>query len=459
MNNLRKNRSLCAVTMAAALLLHAGCSSMGAPAGASAATGARQTIAPAEWTIMVYLNGDNNLEPFAVQDFAEMARVGSTEKVNIIVQFDRSGKYDQSAVQWSQTLRFRVTRGMRGTPAEALEDLGEVNMGDGATLRQFVEWSREKFPARRYMLTIWDHGQGWRAVQPAGTEADSPTLRASPFKAVSHDESSHDQLYNSEAAEALRAALRGQKLDVLGFDACLMAMIETGYAFRDTAKVLVGSEELEPGDGWPYDVWLKELTLRPELPTEQLAAKIVDAYRADYSAGIHLDPDTTQSAVRLDGMEQMAMRVAALAQSLKAHLGTELVLIRGARQACSVYAPNSFGDGLDYFHHLDLVKFCDELLARTQQPATPAQREIRERASAVRNAVSASVLANYAGASRRGAYGSNGLAIYFPATGTLYTRDRFAEGGYEKSNTRYPVEFVNKTAWTDFLHAYYQQVR
>ena len=45
--------------------------------------------ATACWTVMVYLDGDNNLEPAAIDDLNEMEAVGSTNKVNVVVQFDR----------------------------------------------------------------------------------------------------------------------------------------------------------------------------------------------------------------------------------------------------------------------------------------------------------------------------------------------------------------------------------
>jgi hypothetical protein len=68
--------------------------------------------------------------------------------------------------------------------------------------------------------------------------------------------------------------------------------------------------------------------------------------------------------------------------------------------------------------------------------------------------LASAVLANYAGASRRGPFGSNGLAIYFPDSGHQYREDQYAQGGYERTNTLYPVEFVQKEAWADLLHAY-----
>ena len=51
---------------------------------------------------------------------------------------------------------------MEPLPANAVEDLGEVNMGDGKALGDFITWGIQQYPAKRYMLVIWDHGQGWR---------------------------------------------------------------------------------------------------------------------------------------------------------------------------------------------------------------------------------------------------------------------------------------------------------
>src|SRR5262249_18740572 len=119
--------------------------------------------ATADWTIMVFLNAKNNLEPFSFSNFEQMASVGSTERVNVLVEFGRPHHhYSSQFGAWTKTLRFRVTKGMTPTEANALADLGQVNMGDGGTLADFVGWSRETSPARHEMLVIWDHGQGWR---------------------------------------------------------------------------------------------------------------------------------------------------------------------------------------------------------------------------------------------------------------------------------------------------------
>ena len=113
---------------------------------------AQQQIA--QWTVLVYLDGDNNLEREAVEDFLEMASVGSNGDVQIVVQFDRAPGYDRRYGDWHGTLRFHVTQGMTPEPANALADLGEANMGDGQTLHSFVQWGKATFPAQRTSLVL-----------------------------------------------------------------------------------------------------------------------------------------------------------------------------------------------------------------------------------------------------------------------------------------------------------------
>ena len=48
----------------------------------------------ADWTFMTYIS-DSDLEYFAIEDMVEMERVGSTDKVNIVVQIDRWDGYDK----------------------------------------------------------------------------------------------------------------------------------------------------------------------------------------------------------------------------------------------------------------------------------------------------------------------------------------------------------------------------
>jgi Clostripain family len=425
----------------------------------------------AEWSVMVFLNAKNDLEPFSFANFDQMASVGSTDKVNVLVEYGRPRhNYSNEYGGWSKTLRFRVTRGMKPTVASALEDLEQVNMGEGKALTEFVNWARDKYPARREMLVIWDHGQGWRvrtATSVRGGERDRYVAlrrelraRAMPgsteappvpetarihggFRYVSHDEDTGDKLYNREIQDALAVVARKRKLDVISFDACLMAMLETGYALRKAAKVMVGSEELEPGAGWNYQRWLAPLVADPAgQDAAKLGQLLVSAYRDEYGN----NDDTTLSAVNLARIPALARKVTAFADRARAKLTGQLRVLKKARQACLNYAP---GYGL---HSIDLARF----LAQVRDDAA-ADTDLRHRAQAALKALAAAVIDNYASTRRQGGFGSGGVAIYFPASKFAFNSDPDRQG-YMPDNTQYPVEFVDKERWGRFLHSYFDKV-
>ena len=107
-----------------------------------------------------------------------MAAVGSTDKVNVLVEFGRpQNHYSNACGAWSKTLRFRVEKDMEPLENAAIEDLGATNMGDGAALADFVTWARTNYPAKKTMLAIWDHGQGWRRRQLLNLRAEGSALR------------------------------------------------------------------------------------------------------------------------------------------------------------------------------------------------------------------------------------------------------------------------------------------
>jgi hypothetical protein len=86
----------------------------------------------AKWTVMIYMAGDNDLDPASVDDIAELARVGSSDDVNVLVQLDR----DKDLM----TRRFRITKG-GGYKKDCIETFGETNSGDPKVLLDFIDWS------------------------------------------------------------------------------------------------------------------------------------------------------------------------------------------------------------------------------------------------------------------------------------------------------------------------------
>ncbi len=238
--------------------------------------------APKKWTIMVYINGKNNLEPFALKDVNEMEMVGSSDKVNIVVELGRMDGYSDEDGDWTGVRRYLVKKdsqtGRISSPV--IKDLGDSDMGDHNNLVAFGKWAKEKYPAEHYMLIVWNHGSGWEKDVQAGL-----------IKGISYDEVTYNHISTPQLGDALRQ-MGG--VDVYGSDACLMQMAEVDYELKGAAAYIVGSEETEPGDGYTYNTFLKPLVKNPAMTPAEVAKLTVDAYADHYAAAAQA---TTQSYI------------------------------------------------------------------------------------------------------------------------------------------------------------------
>ncbi|MBI5627863.1 MAG: hypothetical protein HY953_03005, partial [Candidatus Rokubacteria bacterium] len=111
-------------------------------------------------------------------------------------------------------------------------------------------------------------------------------------RGIAYDETSGDCLDMLELKRVLARAHRalGRKGDLVGMDACLTTMLEVAYQIRDHARVLVGSEELEPGPGWPHAAILGDLAARPAMAPAELGARAHGATNAPPSPASPWDP-------------------------------------------------------------------------------------------------------------------------------------------------------------------------
>ena len=273
----------------------------------------------AQWTVMVYMDGDSNdfMEGAAIDDFLEMNKVGSDENVNILVQFDRVSGQDARYGGWTTTKRFRVTSGMDPTAENALDDLEELNMGDPAILQGFINWGITNYPANNYALILWNHGGGWR-------DTGTTDIRYPITNEVCLDYTDGDALYMNEVQIALNAACAD--VDLIGFDACLMGMLEVAYEIKDTgASVMVGSEAKEPAAGWPYTPLLNDLKLNPTMAPAQFGTAIVDRYHDEFDS-------RTLSAIDLSAINSLSIKVNTLANVLINSWDTDRPAVQAAAQ-------------------------------------------------------------------------------------------------------------------------------
>jgi len=72
------------------------------------------------------------------------------------------------------------------------------------------------------------------------------------------------------------------------------------YELKDAARITVGSEENEPGDGWAYDYFLARVHAnKGKLTPDVMAAAAVQGYKAFYG---EKGTNATQSAVHTAGL-------------------------------------------------------------------------------------------------------------------------------------------------------------
>jgi hypothetical protein len=371
----------------------------------------------AEWTVMVYLDGDNNLETYGIQDLNEMEMVGSTTDVNIVVQIDRipysvlAGNYqgyadDTSNGNWTTTRRYYITKDLNPDKISSplIADLGELNMGDPTTLIDFTDWVITNYPAKKYLLVIWNHGGGFRSLNLA--------------KDIAWDDTNGgDKITMPELKDALYtiSAQIGGKVDILGMDACFMAMTEVAYQIKDYADLLVSSEESEPSGGWPYDAILSQLTFNPSLTSTQLATNIVDDYIFAY-------PTTyiTQSAIDLSYMDILASQLSNLALAIMSD-----ALTPKSKYILAAASSQHYSD----YDFIDLYDFCNNLLIYSNS------LEVKNNVLSIQQTLDLAVI--HSGYNGFIVSDSRGLSIYFP----YYYYDNY----YNYTN------FAQDTSWNEML--------
>ena len=413
------------------------------------------------WTIMVYLAGDNNLDSAGVVDLNEMKTIGTTDQVAIVAQFDRAGAK-------KATIRYCLRKGTT-IAGDAVQKLGETNMGDPKVLEEFVSWGVSNYPANHYLLVLWNHGAGWddanlyqgdvfsgaappvsrkgrpmasrgaaietKPISFAQVRAGLTRTRRALFsttvgtavkqRAIAFDDQAQDFLDNIELKKVMvriKKKLK-QKIDILGMDACLMSMMEVNFQMRDVAQFSVGSEETEPGDGWPYDRILAALNAKPDMTPEELSKTIVIEYLASYKA----TDNVTQSAVNLTVLKPLAAALDILAKALKSVLAdtasrTALINVRAQVQEYS----------RPYDDYCDILDLCDLLIKGFGNPV------VKSACVAVKQAAAAAIIASgYRGPA---VDNSRGISIYFPKRrlSPLYKT----------------LDFAKLSMWDEFLAAY-----
>lgn len=405
----------------------------------------------AKWTFMVYLDADNNLESAGIDDMNEMEAIGSTDEVNIVVQFDRwrssEDEDDETNGDWTDARRYLVQKDSDRNiiQSEELAILGEVNMGDPQTLIDFTTWSMDNYPAENYALVLWDHGGAFWGVCWDDTVPG---------------QDGHDHLDIDEVEYALEKTYlhRGsEKIELLGFDACLMAQMAVLYQMKDYTSVVCASGFSEPNDGWPYIEILGPLTSNPTMTETELAQVVVDEYVKSYSQ----PADQLVTGISMSAFDMSKINEAALIlDRFSEELGKESSMGVGLDYLFQIYWARNNALSYDMVNLLqyditgypmyDVIDFTEEL-KRLISDAFPKNSDILTLCNDVRSVIEDEFMIKTKVDSLHA--NARGLTMYFPnkEANQLELRQLPTEYDPRYDETDYAKEHL----WENFLHAYY----
>ena len=425
----------------------------------------------AEWTVLCYLAGQNDLSNDMVLAMNRMKQVGSlsptgagsnsSKKVNLLAQFASDGigipsqrfyltKTGRSGRLFDDAVDSRVV-----SPRVEKDRLGGEYSGAPAALLDFIRWGVDHYPARHYMLVISGHGSGVEEDFLAPAENGQDAISLVELRAVL-----------LEAKERI-----GKKVDLVGMDTCLMSMGEVCLMLRSSTDYLVGSEGFEPNSGWPYHKILGYLVNcsrmgRPVRP-EDLARTVVTRYITYYKDYVTSGVSSHMAACRLNEANRFFDRLDELGDVLSRHLQIEP--IRDALLLSHWEAQGYKGD-----HYVDVFDLGSRLLMRLKHLGHILKRSARTRLvhSSIEETIEAASRVRHA--IRHGSGGmvvksqvygpafqySNGVSIYFP---WAWVSDRYVnisqvlqEKALNRPDSRYPGR---SRGWEPFLRRYVEATR
>ncbi len=387
------------------------------------------------WNVLIYLDGDNNLEQYAIEDMNEMEKVNYTGgKVRVLALFDRIPGESNTNGDWTGTRLYQITQDhdpqvinssvVTASPWGKIDDSIEADMSDPNTLKEFITYCTNEFPADRTLLVLWNHGGG---VWPRSL--GSPTNGVDITKGLCWDDTTGDGGWNCLTTDEIREALAAaevateKKIDLINIDACLTQTLELAYEIRDHALYLTTSESLVPGYGNDYYRLLSHLAIAPQVSSYDFAKRIVQDYFDTYRNSGY---NTTYSALRLAEFTDFIKVFKSFATELKNTTNEEMPFVYQAGFQATRFSWNEL---------MDLYNFAQKL------------EGINSYAGALRTALNKLIIKNLTTGSFLTTNPAYGLALLLPLNNSKWS--------YYASENQYPVLSLAKdTDWNEFISKY-----
>lgn len=436
------------------------------PAKGKPAESASETPEAKDWTVLMYIAGDNDLEPYAAKMMLDLEdKCGTTENINVVAQLGRmpqgdlkklyksqGRKYEPTDIDgdWGGIRRYLVTQQERGEGqdnkilSKCLGQTDDKKMSAPTTLADFLVYGMKKYPAKHYMVVLADHGGGWLGAFTSDASA-----------------SGHSIMKPEEISSAFKIAetATGKKPEVVDMVACLMATSEVAYEMKDRAKYLLASEEIGTTASFDYGPIIASIDESSKkgkaLGAKALAQSIVHAYDDN--------PDAfkTKSAVDLTKMDEVKDSFKTLVDTLRDREVDPQVV------AAAIEGSQNFGiTEQAIYPFYDQIRDLRGLASNLADKAIVQDRKVRNAAQAVVESVDNAVVDNLAHSYTRqeimgegvttngkekftevrvyeGQYDAHGLSVFAPLSQKLTQGQKMSE--YKG------LSFSQETGWGDYV--------
>ncbi|MBC7743294.1 MAG: hypothetical protein H7061_13940 [Bdellovibrionaceae bacterium] len=361
-----------------------------------------------EWTFLLFLNGHNNLSTYGTRNLKDMEKSGSTDKLNIVVEW--------GSEETNITKRMLVKRSTNpeAVTSPVVMSLPDHDMGDYKNLVEFVKWGVKNYPAKHYFVAVWNHGSGWH-FQDMSLQSLNRNTTDFQMNDISFDDSSGNHITTEQLGLAMGEikSYLGRNIDIYGSDACLMQMVEVAGEMKDSVNYFVGSEDTEPGEGWPYESFFKIWATNPTMTPAQVSTVLSREYVHAYNGGVYDRQEVTFSALDLSKFDALLASTKNLVTHITS-LGKDS--LNKIRLAIGSVQGFYFADSKDYG---DLVKVIGAL---------PIQKN-KKMFSQVSADIKSLVIAKYATTAYSKA---RGVAIWMPGYNSSYM-ERYKGLNFDKS--------------------------
>ena len=380
-------------------------------------------FANSEWTVLIYMAADNTLCDAAFDDINEMESVTYNDSVRIVVQVDPLDD-PSSDFDFTEARRYLITydENPDSIGSLLLVNMGEINSADPTEVYSFANWGFNKYPSKKKMLILWDHGNGW-------SKYDEIT------KSVCNDDNSGDNI--SVANGELKQAISNinYHLDIIAFDACLMQMPEVIGEIYEYCDFIIGSEDNVPEDGIFYGEYkefscssyaiFNYLAEYPKCTSEEFSSIIVERYIDSYTMGCQSTGiELTISSIKTSHFSEFQNTLANFTETFSDTIYYDIYSLTYSQ--CHTFY---FGKNVDVWQFFSILSDC-------------AEEGIQD---SVQNIL---LLLDSLIVNSKTTYKDElgRITIYFPQTHNRFIADW---------HKYYQLSFVKKSRWDRFLNFYY----